>query len=60
MSSEYRRPSQPAFGPSWIGQLGAVFIGTVLAGIVLLVGVRAYLRWSVEDTMRPHTTERAK
>ncbi|QEG26516.1 hypothetical protein GobsT_12560 [Gemmata obscuriglobus] len=44
--SRYRRSSP---GPSWLHTFSAVFAGALLAGILLLVGLRAYLKWSIED-----------
>lgn len=39
-------------GMSWIGTFTAVFAATLLAGAILLLGVRSYIHWSIQDTVR--------
>jgi arginyl-tRNA synthetase len=43
------RQSQPM---GWLGHFTATFAGALLAGILLLVGVRTYIHWSVADAGR--------
>lgn len=44
-----RRPA--GTGPSWLSQFTATLAGVVLGGAILVLGVRAYIRWSIQDTM---------
>jgi len=37
-------------GPSWMQMFTACFAGTFLAGLLLLVGIRLYIHWSIADT----------
>lgn len=38
--------------PGWLHTFTAVFAAVLLAGTLLLLGVRAYLHWSVSDALR--------
>lgn len=44
------RTRQPG-GPSWLHSFTATFAGALLAGVVLLLGVRLYIHWSISDTV---------
>lgn len=50
---------RPAKEPSWFRQFSAVAAGVLLAGLLLLLGVRLYLHWSVSDTIQ-RVNERQK
>jgi hypothetical protein len=47
-ASTARRSRQPG-GPSWLSSCSSTFTAVLLAGILLLVGVRLYLHWSIAD-----------
>lgn len=51
----YERYRQPT-GPTWLHTFTAVFAGALLAGVVLLLGIRLYIQWSVADAMKAKDT----
>lgn len=38
-------------GPSWLSMFTATLAGTFLAGVLLLIGVRLYIHWSIKDSI---------
>jgi hypothetical protein len=44
-----RHRAERTAGPSWFGMFTANLAGALVAGLLLLVGVRFYLHWSVAD-----------
>jgi|GEM_PF-3911164 len=44
------RSRHPA-GPSWLHSFSATFAAVLLAGILLLLGIRFYVMWSVRDAL---------
>jgi len=51
-----RRASQGA-GPNWITIFTANLAALLLAGLLLGVAARAYLRWSIGDTLHQFNSE---
>ncbi len=45
------RSSQPR-GPSWLYHFSATFAAVLLAGLLLLIGVRLYVQWSIADALK--------
>lgn len=48
--SESRRKT--IVGPSWLTVFTAVLTANVLAGIIFFLCLRAYIYWSITDTMQ--------
>lgn len=46
-----RRPG-PTAGPSWLVIFSACLVASLIASAITVFAVRAYLRWSIEDSMR--------
>jgi hypothetical protein len=53
------RSRQPA-GPSWLHTFTATFAAVFLAGLLLLVGIRFYVYWSIQDTLEKWKNPPAK
>jgi hypothetical protein len=49
--SDTGRRSPRTTGPSWLSNFSSTFTAVLLAGILLLVGIRAYVYWSIQDTL---------
>lgn len=46
--------------PGWLHTFTAVFAAVMLAGLLLLAGLRLYFHWSVRDTLQSQPTERTR
>ncbi len=38
-------------GRAWLAHASATFAGALLAGAILLVGIRVYIHWSISDNL---------
>lgn len=47
-----RATPAPPTGPSWLGMFSAHLAALLVAGVLIGLGVRAWLHWSVSDTIR--------
>lgn len=45
------RQGESTYAPWW-HTASAVLVGALLAGIILLLGVRLYIKWSIEDAIK--------
>jgi hypothetical protein len=55
--SDYRPPSYRAANPVtvpglWLTIFSATLVAILVGSLIVAVATRAYLRWSVQDTMR--------
>ncbi len=57
---EFEEPQQPparprlpqrSAGSIWLSNFSSTLAAVVLGGVILLVGIRVYIRWSVNDTV---------
>jgi hypothetical protein len=45
------RPQQRSAGSVWLSNFSSTLAAVIVGGVILLVGVRVYIRWSVNDTV---------